>query len=154
LLAAITKLVAIPQVSWGENGLQLKPPQSGWLVPAQDFAKAIQNYKILPPLLSRLLVVTMPWIEIAAALALFTRRFRYEGTLVLTGLMVVFLIAIVRALVAGLDIGCGCFSVSPNAKQIGLQNLLLDGSLLAMACVMIFLMERKRKMAAASAAVS
>lgn len=145
LLAAVSKLVALPEIAWSGYGLKWEFPNGHWLLPSQNFATAIQNYGILPPFFCRLLAVTLPWIEIAAAVALLTRRFRYEGALIIGGLLVAFFIAIARALIIGLDISCGCFLMTFKERHIGWQNLLFDGILIVLTGTVIALMEKERK---------
>jgi putative oxidoreductase len=74
-----------------------------------EFANGIDNYKILPWLLSVALAFYLPWLEIFCGLGLVFRRF-YGGALsILTALVVIFLAATIAAKVRGLDITCGCF---------------------------------------------
>lgn len=94
------------------------------------FAKAVGNYRILPWYLINLVAIFMPWLEIAPGLALFFPGWRRPAAkiiLILTGL---FTIAVVTALIRGLDISCGCFG--GDNSRVGLQTLLIDiGILLA-----------------------
>jgi len=74
-----------------------------------QFASDIDNYKILPWLVSVALAFYLPWLEIFCALAL-VFRFLYRGTLsILMVLIVTFMLATIAAKVRGLDITCGCF---------------------------------------------
>ena len=80
-----------------------------------EFARDIDNYKMLPWQMGVGLGLYLPWLEIFCGLALIFRFF-YRGALsILTGLVVVFLVATIAAKVRGLDITCGCFGhVSQN----------------------------------------
>ena len=51
----------------------------------------------------------LPWLEIAAGVALVTRWMERGGLLILTALTTVFIVASVVAKSRGLDISCGCF---------------------------------------------
>jgi putative oxidoreductase len=74
-----------------------------------DFARGIDNYKLLPWLMSVLLALYLPWLEIICGLALIGRRF-YSGALaLLLALLLVFIGASFAAKARGLDITCGCF---------------------------------------------
>jgi len=74
-----------------------------------DFARDIDNYKILPWRLSVLLALYLPWLEIICGLALIFRRL-YSGALVfLLALLLVFIGASFAAKARGIDITCGCF---------------------------------------------
>ena len=74
-----------------------------------EFARGIDNFKILPWPVSVALAFYLPWLEILCALGL-VFRFLYRGALtLLIMLMMVFTLAITAAKVRGLDITCGCF---------------------------------------------
>ena len=94
------------------------------------FAEAVGNYRILPWYLINLTAIFLPGWEITSGLALFFpswRRAAVKIILILTGL---FIMAVVTALIRGLDISCGCFGGDSSA--VGLRTLLIDiGILLA-----------------------
>jgi putative oxidoreductase len=74
-----------------------------------DFARDIDNYKILPWRVSVLLALYLPWLEIVLGLALVFRRL-YSGALaLLLALLLVFIGASFAAKARGIDITCGCF---------------------------------------------
>ena len=61
------------------------------------------------PVLVTVLAVYLPWVEIAAGLAVLCRRLYLGGLVAIAGLMIVFTAALGRAWARGLDISCGCF---------------------------------------------
>src|SRR6266550_1266447 len=74
-----------------------------------EFARGIDNFKILPWPVSVALAFYLPWLEIFCAFAL-VFRFLYRGALsILSVSIVVFTLATIAAKVRGLDITCGCF---------------------------------------------
>ncbi len=74
-----------------------------------EFAHDINNYRILPWILSVALAFYLPWLEILCGLGL-VFRVLYRGALsILTALIVVFTLGTIAAKVRGLDITCGCF---------------------------------------------
>ena len=74
-----------------------------------QFASDIDNYKILPWMVSVALAFYLPWLEILCALGL-VFRFLYRGALAILVLsIVIFTSATIAAKVRGLDITCGCF---------------------------------------------
>ena len=74
-----------------------------------DFARDIDNYKILPWPVSVQLALYLPWLEIICGLALIFRRL-YSGALaLLLALLLVFIGASFAAKARGIDITCGCF---------------------------------------------
>jgi uncharacterized membrane protein YphA (DoxX/SURF4 family) len=79
-----------------------------------DFAEAVYNYQILPGFLINLTAVLLPWLELILGLFLIIGLFREGSVLIVTGLLVVFLGAMVFNLARGLDIHCGCFNTNTD----------------------------------------
>jgi putative oxidoreductase len=108
-----------------------------------DFTIAVQSYHLLPsPDLAVLLAVYLPWLEIIAAVAVFTRRLSLGASAAMLGMSATLLAAIGSAWWRGLDIVCGCFGrdeVSPDYRMLILRDL----ALLA-ACGVVFLHEWRR----------
>lgn len=103
-----------------------------------DFTIAIQNFRILPsPDLAVLLAVYLPWLEVAAALALFLRRLALGAATASLGLSAVFLGAVGSAWWRGLDIACGCFG-KENAPTDFRFLLLRNTALLATTAILFF----------------
>lgn len=73
------------------------------------FAVSVANYRLLPSFAVGLFALTLPMVELLAALALVFTRWSREAALVLLGLLGMFFIGLTQALVRGLDISCGCF---------------------------------------------
>lgn len=82
-----------------------------------DFAKIIHNYKILPVGLVNLLAIFLPWLEFVTGLCLIIGKFERGALLLTSTVLVVFIIALSQALIRGLDINCGCFSVKPSSTS-------------------------------------
>jgi len=94
VFAGLTKIVEFQPLRW---------------VDPMEFARAIDNYKILPWSISVRLAFYLPWLEILCGFALLLRRL-YSGALALVlALMCVFIVASIVAKARGLDITCGCF---------------------------------------------
>ena len=82
-----------------------------------DFAKIIHNYKILPVSLVNLLAIFLPWLEFIVGFCLLTGKFEKSALLLYSAMLVIFIIALSQALIRGLDISCGCFSVQPSSTS-------------------------------------
>ncbi len=101
------------------------------------FANEIDNYKILPWIISVGLAFYLPWLEIFCGLALIARRLYLGGLSTLTALVAVFLVATIAAKVRGIDITCGCFGhASKNWSFPG--HLALDLAILAALLALCF----------------
>jgi putative oxidoreductase len=95
-----------------------------------EFAASIRNYMILPVSWSNLAAVTLPWIELAAGALLILGIFTRPAALLTTGMLAVFLAAMIYAYSIGLDIDCGCFSSAASSQgKITLFNLVRDSTL-------------------------
>lgn len=81
-----------------------------------SFAVDIATYDILPLVLVNLAAITLPWIELAAGAMLLVGWRVRAASLLIAGMMVVFLAALTVALARGLDMSCGCFA-SQGAEE-------------------------------------
>jgi uncharacterized membrane protein YphA (DoxX/SURF4 family) len=82
----------------------------------RSFALDIATYDILPLVLVNLTAITLPWIELAAGAMLLTGCRVRAASILVTGMMLVFLAALVIALARGIDMSCGCFA-SQGAEE-------------------------------------
>jgi len=101
---------------------------------AATFARQIHNFRLVPFGLENLVAITLPWIEIVAALAILLRVRPRAGSLVGAGLMAFFLVVVGTAVARGLDIECGCFGTA-DASRVGLAKLAENAGLLAVTLV-------------------
>ena len=92
-----------------------------------SFTSSVRNYKFLPFVSTNLFALFLPWWELLAAIAVLvpSARWRRAGALLTLGMGIMFVIAVVRGLILGLDISCGCFGHAGSAK-IGLETLAID----------------------------
>lgn len=93
------------------------------------FTNSIANYKILSPFLASLVATILPWVELLCGLCILFGILRRGSSLLVALMLFVFTVAIIAALLWGLDISCGCFTQDPQASKIGwvkvAQNLSL-----------------------------
>lgn len=97
------------------------------------FAEAVANYRILPAVLVNPFAVVLPFVEVITGMALILGILIPGSSLIIAGLLFVFAIALGIALFKGLDISCGCFTTSKEARSISWIYLARDLGLLAMA---------------------
>src|SRR3954447_2657575 len=94
-----------------------------------EFARDIDNYKMLPWRFGVLLALYLPWLEVFCGLALITRVL-YRGSLfIVTALMTFFIVASIVAKARGLDVSCGCFGHASKYLNFS-WHLALDIALL------------------------
>jgi uncharacterized membrane protein YphA (DoxX/SURF4 family) len=96
------------------------------------FANDIHNFRILPLAFENVFAMTLPWIELVAGVALIMNVAPRSGLIILGGLLVIFMGAILSAIIRNLDIDCGCFGTS-DASQTGWTTLLRDVGFLVLA---------------------
>jgi putative oxidoreductase len=104
------------------------------------FSVAVRNYMIVPAQYSNLVAVTLPWVELAVGLFLVLGVQVKPSAFLATGMLAVFLGAMIYAYSIGLDIDCGCFgSVTESAGRIGPYHLVRDSILLSVSFLIIVL---------------
>ncbi len=102
------------------------------------FAVAIYNYKILPGSLINLVAITLPWVELVCGILLIIGLSSRAAALILSILLLIFFSALSISLYRGIDISCGCFSVSTTADKIGISYMVRDLLVLAMSLQILF----------------
>jgi putative oxidoreductase len=99
------------------------------------FAVQVHNFRLAPVWSENLIAMTLPWIELAAALSLLSGVRPRAGALIVAVLMAGFTVGVVVAMVRGLDFECGCFGTADHTRVGAVklaENLLMLGiSLLA-----------------------
>jgi putative oxidoreductase len=98
------------------------------LSPAEEFAYAIESYKVLNAQLSLYSAYAVPWIELWAGLLLAAGVFTRANALFLGGMLVFFELLLGQAWLRKLPItSCGCFGSSGgNSIEVEfVQNLVL-----------------------------
>lgn len=106
---------------------------AGWLK-VQDptlFLISVRSFRMLPDPYAAWLALGLPWLEIFAGLAVVTGVMRRGGLLLLNLSLVVFGVALVTALVRGLDVECGCFGGKGGGTTHIWEVLVRDVVLLA-----------------------
>lgn len=91
-----------------------------------EFVKIIHNYRLLPVHLENLLAIFLPWFEFISGLFLLIGKFPKASLIIYTSMLVIFIIALSQALIRGLDIACGCFSVKPSTTSEIWLRIIMD----------------------------
>ncbi len=97
------------------------------ILDVEYFARAVRNYRILPVWSHNIVALWMPWMELIAGFCLVFKVWVRGGATLILGMMVIFLIAVISAVLRGLDIDCGCFgrtvSQLARAQKVGLYKI-------------------------------
>ena len=94
------------------------------------FAMAIDSYKILPIPVVEWMARILPWFELALGILLLAGVGLRWAASISSALLLVFIGAMTRAKILGLEINCGCFG---NNEKLGTATLIRDSSLLFLA---------------------
>lgn len=104
------------------------------IVDPASFALDIATYEILPLALINPMAIVLPWVELIAGLGLVLGLATRACALLISGMMTLFLIAVIIAFVKGIETSCGCFaSASLKEDPISAMTILRDSLWLAMA---------------------
>lgn len=96
------------------------------IVHPDQFARILYNYHILPGNVINLLALFVPWLELLAGVLLIIGFWEKSATVIVTGLLFVFVVALSVALTRGVNIECGCFSTTSRAKSPVIDRIVLD----------------------------
>lgn len=91
-----------------------------------QFADAINNYRVLPYFLVNLSALALPWVEMLFGVFLVVGFRVRAASLATTIMMTVFLAAIVSAWARGIDITCGCFGTGAGNAPISWHEVVRD----------------------------
>ena len=108
-----------------------------------NFAEIIYNYKILPQYLINITALMLPWVEVVIGACLIAGIYLPGAASLGAALLVVFSGAVGFNLIRGLDVQCGCFSVSGEPAGIGtLVRTLFLSALAVFMVIQIFKREK------------
>ena len=87
-----------------------------------EFGRAVLAYELIPTFLVSPLVIIMPWVEMVTGVFLII-NWKIRPSAILIALMnLIFIIAIISAMVRGMEIDCGCsINIGPLEVLIGTQ---------------------------------
>ncbi|TFG95165.1 MAG: DoxX family membrane protein [Calditrichales bacterium] len=73
------------------------------------FAVAVENYGLIPASLTNLVAVILPWLELYCGVLLVSGLWYRSAAAIIAFLNIIFIFAILYAIISGLAIDCGCF---------------------------------------------
>ncbi|WP_319521183.1 MauE/DoxX family redox-associated membrane protein [uncultured Desulfosarcina sp.] len=117
---------------------------AGKIADPRAFMDIVAHYRLLPPSLVWATAVFLPWIEALCGLALVFGRFEKGAALLVSVMMVGFIAVTVFNGYRGLDVACGCFSVTARKPSNIALNSLRDLFILAAGLWVLFYTHRPR----------
>jgi uncharacterized membrane protein YphA (DoxX/SURF4 family) len=109
------------------------------------FAQIVANYQILPLYLVNPVAYTLPWLEAICGLALVIGYYTKGAVVIVNLLMLVFIGALLFNLARGLDINCGCFSVTQAHARGTLGTIIRDLFIMGLAAFIMTRLLRPQK---------
>ncbi len=98
------------------------------------FAVSVEAYQIIPVPLVNLFALVVPWIELLCGIFLLAGVRMRASSLVLGMLLILFIFALLSAMVRGLKIDCGCFGAQ-HASPVSWGKIGEDLGLLCLAII-------------------
>ena len=92
----------------------------------ESFARILYNYRILPDGLIKPSAIILPWVETVCGIMLITGYMVRGSALIINLLMIIFIVALIASSYRGIDISCGCFSVSEDKTDNIYMYLIRD----------------------------
>jgi len=99
---------------------------AGKIFDPANFAQQVDNYRLLPFFMVTLMAIVLPWLEVLCGILLLHNRYKTPAAFIVLLMCFMFLLAIGSAVIRGLDISCGCFSVDSQATKVGFKRLIED----------------------------
>lgn len=99
------------------------------------FARAIDNYHIIPFGFENIMAIILPWLELIVGLCLIFGLFIDGAAFLVIVMMVIFISAITFAILSGYNIECGC-GLKPG-ELVGVQKIIEDLTYLILAWMII-----------------
>src|SRR5690606_22882430 len=116
-----------------------------------EFADIVKDYQILPLGLVNIFGIVLPYVEFIAGTFLVFGVFKKGSALTISVLLIVFLLALIRAQILGLDINCGCFSLETNGEKSNIPMRILEDILMLAGSLIIYFFSDSRKKAGTTA---
>ena len=108
----------------------------------QKFAEVIYNYRLMPIELLNICAIIVPWVEAFIGVSLLIGYRVDVSALMLSVITFFFILMIISAIVRGLNIECGCFSLDAEGSLVSWKRVIEDVFILVGG---IFLLLNKKK---------
>lgn len=107
-----------------------------------DFARIIHGYKMVPAALIPFMAVYMPMMELIAGLMLIFGVMERGAAFLLSGLLLVFILALGAVAFRGVNVNCGCFSTDLGHNSNVYSLIVRDIGLMAVGLVLLLIPQR------------
>jgi uncharacterized membrane protein YphA (DoxX/SURF4 family) len=114
------------------------------LFPA-DFAKIIYGYDLFPNALINLIAIILPFLELAAALALIIGVYPRSAVTIINALLVAFIILLSINLLRGHEFNCGCFELQNSGNSVSTHTTIIRDIFYLALGLQVFFFNRYRR---------
>lgn len=104
----------------------------------EGFVRIVQNYRILPLVLVKPVALILPWIEAVGGIFLITGYLIKGSAFIFDMLLIIFIAAFIVNLFRGIDVSCGCFSLTLKETKGLYRYLIRDLMLLGVGLWVFF----------------
>lgn len=94
------------------------------IVDPGGFARAIDNYHLIPFGLENSMAIVLPWVELIVGICLIFGLFIDGAAFLVIAMMIIFIVAITFAILSGYNIECGC-GLKPG-EMVGIRKIIED----------------------------
>ncbi|WP_051374722.1 MauE/DoxX family redox-associated membrane protein [Desulfosarcina sp. BuS5] len=98
----------------------------GKILDPESFGDIIRNYRILPEILINPVSVILPWVEALAGILLISGFLVTGASMVINLMMFTFISVFLINIYRGIDVSCGCFSLSIETTKSMYRYLIRD----------------------------
>ena len=111
------------------------------IINPSEFARAINNYHIIPFGLENSMAIIFSWLELTIGICLIVGVFIDGASFLVIIMMMIFIVAITYAILSGYNIECGC-GLKPG-EMVGMQKIIEDLTYLILAWMILKRPNRK-----------
>ncbi|MBK8800947.1 MAG: DoxX family membrane protein [Fibrobacteres bacterium] len=109
------------------------------IVNAAPFSDTVLNYHVIPSSLVNVFALWLPVLELVCGALLLVGLWTRPATWLVSGMLLMFLVAVVQGVARGIDTHCGCFTQEGKGSAISAVTILRDVVFLAIAGIAVWL---------------
>lgn len=110
-----------------------------------DFAKIVYGYGLFPHVVINLIAIILPFMELAAGLALILGIYPRSAVLIINAMLIAFIVVLSINLIRGHEFNCGCFSAKDAGYFSSAESTLIRDIIYLLLGLQIFLFSGIRK---------
>jgi putative oxidoreductase len=110
----------------------------------EKFGESIAAYRLIPEMFIPVLSMLIPWLQLICGVLLITDMYVQSSAMIISGLLVVYTVAIAQAWARGIEIPCGCFDLDIGLEdEVGGTSVMRDLTFLLFSTTLIFFDKNK-----------